>query len=151
MIGFSAPTGYALDYVRDQLNLRDQIFEQLDIVNRKATTDEQFIAVVPSPKWLREDEANEIYLHHIVTDSLQRIHRVWIVGRVVIEVSKVPLTHGQIQTTAIAWGHGNVAGKDVLVAAIEDDDGKGQAWLRFGEATEYDSAESETNGSPDAD
>jgi hypothetical protein len=74
-----------------------------------------------------------VCLRHVETNSLQDVRRMVVIGRCDIEVSELPLTHGQIQEAAVAWGRGKIKGHDVLPAGVEDESGRGQLNLRFGD------------------
>lgn len=64
-----------------------------------------------------------VYLHKLDPPLLRQIKLVYVTGTCKINVSDIKLRHAKMQNLKIAWGKGNVKGKEFMIVASEDENG----------------------------
>lgn len=120
---FNGLVGSNFERVAEQIGLRD-ISEDRD----------QFFTLGVGPDWTVEFAGNEERVHLRFEErgepELHVIDSVEFVGRAIIKVSRIDLTHQKLGQTMFAFGEGKIGDQDATVVVSENTDG-GKLTVRF--------------------
>ena len=109
----------------------EKVMDDINLANIAEDRDQHFSLIVGEPWTIQADDHTHVLaLKHGSTDELHAIQRVEVMGRAVIEVGKIDLTHQRLGEVTYAYGESDIGAKHARLVLSETEEG-GQATLQL--------------------